>query len=182
MAKVIVLNGVSSAGKSSLARAIQHQARSTILHVEMDKFISFLPDGHELRPEWFRLEKTKVAGRELPRIRNGDRGAQLLKVMRGFVAQAADAGLDLVVDEVCEAIEIADYRRRLRGCELYVAKVFAPIDIIETRERERGDRLVGLARGQAEYLHAGIEYDHEIDTSKATPEKLTKELLDRLAW
>ena len=44
--KIIILNGISSVGKSSLARAIQELSDETFLHVEMDKFISFLPDGH----------------------------------------------------------------------------------------------------------------------------------------
>lgn len=180
MAKVIILNGVGSSGKTSIARAIQRQATSTILHVEMDKFISFLPDGHELKPEWFRVEKTEISGRKLPRIQNGERGEKLLSVMRNFVAEAAHAGLDLVVDEVCEAKEIADYRKRLHAYDLSIVRVFAPIDLIEDRELKRGDRLIGLARGQSSYLHRDIVYDHEIDTSLATPESLASRLLAQI--
>ena len=47
--------------------------------------------------------------------------------------------------------------------------MFAPLDVLETRERERGDRLIGLARWQFDRIHRGKRYDLEIDTSNATP-------------
>ena len=180
MPRVIILNGISSSGKSSLAKAIQRHSASTVLHVEMDAFISFLPDGHELRPEWFRLDEIEVKKRKVPRITNGERGTKLLKAMRNFVVEGARSGFDLVVDEVCEAPDMAEYRRALDGYDLRVIKVFAPLELIESRERDRGDRLIGLARGQAEYLHRGIAYDHEIDTGSAGPDELARKLLDRL--
>ena len=47
--------------------------------------------------------------------------------------------------------------------------MFAPLDVLEARERERGDRLIGLARWQYDRVHHGKRYDLELDTSKATP-------------
>lgn len=177
--KVIILNGVSSAGKSSLARAIQKTTRSTFLHVEMDTFISFLPQGHEFRPEWFKIERITTPVGNLPRISNGPRGKALLRVMRAFVFDAANEGLDMIVDEVCQATEIDQYRSGLSSYEAHVVKVFAQINVIEEREKARGDRLIGLARGQADHLHEGIEYDAEIDTSSAPPQQLAAQLVAR---
>ncbi|MBD2842069.1 chloramphenicol phosphotransferase CPT family protein [Erythrobacter rubeus] len=179
-ARVIILNGVSSAGKSSLAKAIQDQADTTFLHVEMDAFISFLPNGHEFKPEWFRLDKVDGGSGELPRISNGPRGEALLSVMRQFVIEAAQKGLDLVVDEVCYAAEMDVYRRGLNGCDAHIWKVTAPLDVIEAREKARGDRLIGLARGQSTDLHQGIAYDGEIDTSTASPCELAATILAQL--
>ena len=179
-AKVIILNGVSSAGKSTLARAIQEQAGSTLLHVEMDAFISFLPSGHEFKSDWFSVEKIKTEFGELPRISNGPLGDALLGVMRNFVVDAARQGLDLVVDEVCHAKEIDEYRSGLRSCEAQIVKVSAPIDVIEKREKARGDRLIGLAREQSTHLHEGIVYDAEIDTSTASPRELATQVLKNL--
>jgi chloramphenicol 3-O phosphotransferase len=53
--------------------------------------------------------------------------------------------------------------------ELFRVGVFAPLDVLETRERERGDRLIGLARWQYDRVHKGMRYDLEIDASRATP-------------
>ncbi|QUL38925.1 chloramphenicol phosphotransferase CPT family protein [Erythrobacter sp. JK5] len=175
--KVIILNGVSSAGKSTLARAIQQQSSATFLHVEMDAFIAFLPNGHEFRPDWFKLETIATEFGELPRISNGPRGAALLGVMRTFVIDAAGKGLDLVVDEVCHAPEANQYRSGLPASHSRFVKVSAPIEIIEKREKARGDRLIGLAREQSAHLHEGIDYDIEIDTSTASPSELAAQVL-----
>ncbi|MEM7689589.1 MAG: AAA family ATPase [Pseudomonadota bacterium] len=175
--RVIILNGVSSAGKTTLARAIQAQADRTFLHVEMDRFISFLPDGDEFKPEWFELIKVKTSNGTLPRIANGPRGSKLLKVMRQFVVDAAREGLDLVVDEVCHASDIANYRSGLAGCTTCFVKVDAPMKELERREEARGDRLIGLAREQSGHLHVGIAYDLEVDTSASDPAALANRIL-----
>ncbi len=179
-ATVIILNGVSSAGKSTLARAIQEESESTFLHVEMDAFISFLPNGHEFKPDWFSIDMIPTEFGKLPRISNGPRGEALLRIMRRFVVDAAQNGFDLVVDEVCHAKEAAEYRSGLRGFDVHFVKVHAPIETIEKREESRGDRLVGLAREQSGHLHSNIEYDAEVDTSLSTPREAAKRILSGL--
>ena len=178
--RIIILNGVSSAGKSTLARAAQQEADTTFLHVEMDAFISFLPAGHEFKPDWFGVDMIATEFGQLPRISNGPRGNALLGVMRKFVVDAAQDGLDLIVDEVCHAKEIDDYRSGLREHDVHFVKVFAPIETIEKREKARGDRLVGLAREQSGHLHNGIEYDLKLDTSELRPEACAQRIIDRL--
>ena len=148
----------------------------------MDAFISFLPKGHEFKPDWFRIEMIASQSGKLPRISNGPHGDALLGVMRRFVFDAAQNGLDLIVDEVCHAAEIDDYRSGLRASDVQFVKVFAPIETIEKREKARGDRLVGLAREQSGHLHENIRYDAEIDTSTATPREAALRILDALGF
>ena len=47
--------------------------------------------------------------------------------------------------------------------------LFAPLDVLEQRERDRGDREPGLARWQFDRVHRGLTYDLEIDTVQTTP-------------
>lgn len=47
--------------------------------------------------------------------------------------------------------------------------VHAPLDLLEARELQRGDRMIGLARWQYGRTHAGMTYDLEVDTSRAAP-------------
>ena len=42
----------------------------------------------------------------------------------------------------------------------------APLPVLEKRERDRGDRMPGLARDQWQRVHDGIAYDFGIDTSQ----------------
>ena len=54
--------------------------------------------------------------------------------------------------------------------EVHFVGLFAPLDVLEARERQRRDRLIGLARWQYHRVHSGIAYDLELDTSIASPQ------------
>ncbi|GAB5347368.1 chloramphenicol phosphotransferase CPT family protein [Alteriqipengyuania sp. 357] len=181
MATVIILNGVSSVGKTTLAKAIQKTALADFLHLSMDGFIAMLPDGREFAPDWFPVEHDEAEGGPVVAITSGPLGAKLLATMRKTIADLADKGFDVVVDEVCTAPAITDYRQRLAGHSVHVVKVTAHLDEIERRERERGDRLIGLARGQAGHLHNGIEYDQVVDAGARSAEQCAQAILDALA-
>jgi chloramphenicol 3-O phosphotransferase len=81
----------------------------------------------------------------------------------------ARQGNNLIVDDVMVASENAEYAELLSGIETYRVGVFCPLDILEARERERADRMIGLARWQFDRIHQGIAYDLTVDTSRATP-------------
>ncbi|MEO1222157.1 MAG: AAA family ATPase [Pseudomonadota bacterium] len=177
--QVIILNGVSSSGKTTLAKAIQKYSTDIWLHVAMDNFIAMLPDGSEFDREWFPVTEVERDGTTLPHIGNGPAGESLLGQMRQLVQNLAEAGFNVLVDDVAEATEIADYRRRL-GTSCVAVKVDAPLDELECRESERGDRVIGLAREQSARVHKGIEYDLEVDTLHETPDALARYVLNSI--
>jgi chloramphenicol 3-O phosphotransferase len=166
---VIVLNGVSSVGKSSTARAFQTIAARTFLHVAMDAFLEMLPDGFfgDPRGYWFETEDDGGAPKTLVRV--GPECARAMRAMRAAIAAMAGAGHDLIVDDVIfDPADVDDYRRRLAGADLRFVGLFAPLALAEAREKARGDRVPGLARGQHDLVHRGIAYDLAIDTSATT--------------
>jgi chloramphenicol 3-O phosphotransferase len=90
--------------------------------------------------------------------------------MRRAVAAMAEQGNCLVVDDVMlGGGEAEDYRRLLSGFDVHFVGLFAPLDVLEQRERDRGDRVLGLARWQYERAHQGMAYDLEIDTTRLSP-------------
>jgi len=178
--QVIILSGVSSSGKTTLAKAIQKYGSEVWLHVAMDSFIAMLPDGSEFDREWFPVTQLDCEGQSLPHIGNGPSGESLLVQMRQLVERMAEAGFNVLVDDVADAIAITDYRRRL-GAGCMVVKVHAPLSELERRERQRGDRLSGLAREQSSRLHKGIEYDCEVDTYSETPDALARHILENIS-
>lgn len=177
--QVIILNGVSSAGKTTLAKAIQRYATDIWLHVAMDTFVAMLPDGREFDREWFPVTQISHEGEDLPRISNGPSGESLLGQMRQLVQQMANAGFNVIVDEVAERAQIEDYRSRL-GASCLVVKVDAPLPELERRERERDDRLIGIAREQSSRLHDGIKYDLAVNTHAQTPDALARKVLENI--
>ncbi len=178
MARVIVLNGISSAGKTSLAREVQKLSTRDWLLVSMDAFIAMIPDGREMLPDWFVVsDKTADPAVPLISITNGPHGRKLFAAMRAFVADAAAGGMDVIVDDVCTAEDVADYRQRLHRHNLHVVKVSVPVDEAERREKARGDRMIGLAREQDGRIHREIDYDFTVDNGDGSLAGNARELL-----
>jgi chloramphenicol 3-O phosphotransferase len=169
--RVIILNGVGSSGKSTIARALQQIAGAPFLHVEMDAFIDMLPPAAFGQSSGMRFETLEQDGRAAVAIKTGPVIARLMRGMRRAIAALAAAGNDLIVDDVWWEDEQADYRALLGGFDLRFVAIHAPLEELEARERERGDRVIGLARWQFGRVHKGVEYDLEIDTEGATPQE-----------
>jgi chloramphenicol 3-O phosphotransferase len=98
----------------------------------------------------------------------------------------AGAGNNLIVDEVIfgnvtteHGNVLSEYRMLLAPFQLYFVGVHAPLDILEDRERRRGDRLIGLARWQHGRVHKGMVYDLEIDTELATAAESARTIKER---
>lgn len=168
-ARIVLLNGVGSAGKSSIAQALQTITAEPFLHVRMDAFLDMLPEAYHQHPDGFTYETVHEDGKPLVVIGTGPLGERLLRGMRRAVAALAAEGNDLIVDDVMLADTAADYAALLAPFQVYLVGVFAPLDLLEARERQRDDRLAGLARWQYDRVHEGLDYDLEIDTSGATP-------------
>jgi chloramphenicol 3-O phosphotransferase len=176
-ARVVLLNGVSSVGKGSVARALQRIASRPMLHVQMDAFLEMLPAGMFGNPEGYVFETTVVDGKPVTAVRSGPVLETALRGMREAVAGMADAGNDLVVDDVIWDPEaLTDYRWQLATFDFFTVGLVAPLEVIEQRERQRGDRTVGLARWQYDKVHAGMVYDLELDTSVTTPDELAERI------
>jgi len=60
------------------------------------------------------------------------------------------------------------YIKLLSPFQVFYVGIFAPLEVIEERERGRQDRLMGLARWQYNLVHQNKSYDLEIDTTTLT--------------
>lgn len=167
--RIVLLNGIGSAGKSSIAKALQNIASERFLHVSMDAFLEMLPESSFGQPDGLAFETIERDGKPVVEIRSGPTVDRAMRGMRHAVAAMAAQGNSLIVDEVLLGDGMAEYRTLLAGFALFTVGVHAPLDVLEARERQRGDRLIGLARGQFGRVHRGIVYDLEIDSSTATP-------------
>lgn len=168
--QVVILNGVGSVGKSSTARALQAIAAQPFLHVAMDAFLDMLPQKLFGQPEGLVFETVQDQGKPCIVIRSGLIVARAMRGMRHAVAAMATQGNNLIVDEVIiDGTTEKEYRALLAPFDVRFVGLFAPIDVLEARERARGDRELGLARWQYDRVHRAISYDLEIDTTMVTP-------------
>lgn len=172
--RIIMLNGTSSAGKTTLAAALQTElvrAGECWIITGLDDFFSKLP------PEWIRVGEQHVGefadagiafdvvdGEIVRRV--GPIGARVLVAYRSAVGAAARAGLDVIVDEVL--LSEQDWHgwvAELDGLDVLWVRVGIDLETVEARERERGDRLIGLARSQLDVVHQFPRYAVEVDTA-----------------
>lgn len=178
-AKIILLNGVGSAGKSSIARALQTIAAAPFLHVQMDAFIDMLPEALQDHADGFSFETVLEDGKPSVVIRSGPVGARTMRGMRHAIAAMAGQGNNLIVDDVIFNDEISEYVELLSDFDLHLVGVMAPLEVLEAREATRPDRLPGLARCQYDRVHKGIRYDLEIDSSSATPLECARRIQEK---
>ena len=168
-AKIVLLNGVGSAGKSSIARALQTITTEPFLHVQMDAFLDMLPEALQNHADGFSFETVLEDGRPSVVIRRGPVGARTMRGMRHAIAAMAGQGNNLIVDDVIFNDEIAEYRALLSGFDLHLVGVMASLEVLEAREAARADRMPGLARWQYPRVHKDMNYDLEVDSSRLTP-------------
>jgi chloramphenicol 3-O-phosphotransferase/catechol 2,3-dioxygenase-like lactoylglutathione lyase family enzyme len=169
-AKVIVLNGTSSSGKSSIARELQTLLAEPYLHLGVDAFIDMLPARYfgDQPPadEGFRLVK-RADGTD---IHTGPIAQRLLRGMYDCFTALAAAGNHLIIDHVILDREgLADLVEAVADFEALFVGVRCPLEVLLQRESARPDRAPGMARAQYPVVHAHCIYDLEIDTSLQTP-------------
>jgi len=167
--RIVLLNGVGSSGKSSIAKALQTKTAEPFLYVAMDAFIDMLPESSWGHPDGLAFETVQEDGKPSVIIKTGPVAERAFRGMRHGIAAMAAQGNNLIVDEVLLGSEKAEYAELLSPFEVSMVGVFAPLEVLEARELQRGDRLIGLARWQYDRVHADMTYDLEVDTSRATP-------------
>jgi chloramphenicol 3-O phosphotransferase len=159
---IVVLNGTSSCGKSSLARALQSlmaDAAQPYLHLSIDSFWEMLPRRY--------FEDVPA----------------LLTVETGYFRciPVLAAGNNLIVDTVLQTDQRkAEVAALLHAHRAFLIGVHCPLEVTERRERSRGDRPVGQARAQFDRVHAHGVYDAEVDTSACSTEECARRIKEYL--
>lgn len=159
--RVIYLNGTSSAGKTSIAIALQDVLEEPFLRLGVDTFIAMLPRRMFDAPVF---EAAPSGGyRPIAAFREAIR-----QPMPGALAAIA-ATNDLIVDDVFNGSEwLRSIVRTLAPFSVFFVGVFCPLEELERREIARGDRRVGIARGMLGLAHEHELYDFTVDTSVMT--------------
>lgn len=170
---VIVLNGGSSSGVSSIARRLQAVLAQPWLTLGIDDLIRALPprgitDGSLLS---FGPDGLVTTGPEFERLEDA--------WYRG-IAAVARSGPGVIVDEVFLGGGRSQQRLRaaLSGLDILWVGVHCSAGVAAARERRRPDRKQGMAESQAEMVHTGVAYDLTVDTTECSTE-LCADLIHR---
>jgi chloramphenicol 3-O phosphotransferase len=182
--RVVILNGTSSAGKSTIVDMFREQRAACgewWLPVAIDEFqVKISPpwfEGPNHRGSFSREGVQFNSGPGGMQVRVGERGRRLYAAYHRTVAVCAREGFDVVVDEVAiDEESVRDWQVALAGLRVTWVGVRCDPDVAEARELARGDRAVGLARGLSAVVHQHAHYDLELDATHTEPADLVAQL------
>jgi chloramphenicol 3-O phosphotransferase len=177
--QVIYLNGPSSVGKTTLARALQNSLKKPFLLIGIDKIIGMMPPHMndwetEKNMSGFNWEAVKDnAGNIVSyKLHTGEYGKKIVQMLKDISIMLLRTGHFLIIDDVSFGKkQVYEWRHALQDFDVLWVGVTAPLEIIEERERMRGNRKIGSARWQFEHVHRDVKYDLMVNTYKQTPEE-----------
>ncbi|MYE11386.1 MAG: AAA family ATPase [Gammaproteobacteria bacterium] len=188
--RVILLNGSSSAGKTTLAQMLQQILPEPWQLISLDQFRDGLParfrglNSPEGTPGARGLNITPVEGdgRRVTAIRFGDVGERMLRGMRRAVAAIARGGNNVIVDDLLLAeAYVRDYVESLRGLSVTLVGVRCPLAVVNAREAARPGRFPGTAESHFHTVHAHCVYDVEVDTGSTPPRACAEQVVRAMA-
>jgi len=188
---VIVLNGPTSAGKTSIAAALQELLKETwlvfgidtlisalplnLLHIHDDAVLGARPREHDVRPGGisFDADGQITVGVEFQRLE----AAWLTGL-----SSIAESDVHLILDEVfLDGVGSQDrLRRALSGRRVAWVGVTCDVNVAAQREHDRGDRVQGASVNQTVRVHEGVRYDVVVDTTTRTPDEAAQQIVRHL--
>jgi chloramphenicol 3-O phosphotransferase len=175
LVQIIYLNGPSSSGKTTLAKALQHAFEEPFLHVGIDKIIEWMPEkvnnwtGGEAPLGYSWKKSQDASGNPIQELQAGPYAQKIGQTFQEVILALAKMGHHLIIDDVSFGKQQVDeWKGILKDFRVLWVGVNAPLSILEQREKERGNRIEGSARGQFHKVHIDATYDLEIDTHHAS--------------
>lgn len=167
--RVILLNGPSSAGKTTLAKALQarlHAARGLdCMALSIDHFVRAGGGAHE----------SVIAAQA---------GLPIVETFHAAVAAAARGGAWVIADHVIgeDPGWIADLMARLDGIPVLSVQVTCEREELRLRESRRTDRSPDWAHAerQARTIHAPLPNQMAVDTTRSGPDDCAARILAAL--
>lgn len=152
---IIIVNGTSSAGKTTLVRAFQQSAPVPFVRFSFDLFL----DSQALPMDIIRAHKDMWAQMR-PHVFAG---------MHQCIHALASTGNNVVCDHIIEnATWRNDLVTRLAGLDVYLVALHCSLPELVRREQARGNRTAGEAANDLAVVHRDMHYDLELDSEHAT--------------
>ena len=194
--QLILVNGPSSAGKTTLSRALQAAIEHPYVVVGFDDFIFMsAPRYYRGADTMWQGEADRSTALGVEMISTSPPGAppsvvarfgpvfhSLLQAMAPAVRAMVDHGTAVIFDHVLhDRAMYESYLAAAAGLDTFTVGVTCPLGVLEARERASGDRVLGRARGLADVVHTFCAYDVLVDTAAMAAEACVTTILGALA-
>ena len=184
--KIILLNGSSSAGKTTIARMMQQLNRDPWQHIALDQFRDGMSDrfrglnspSGDSGARGLNVVPVQRDGDRVTEIRFGDVGRRVLRGMRRSIATFAGEGNHVIVDDLMfEKSFLLDYLDVLKGLDVTFAGIRCDLAVVNAREATRPGRFPGTATSHFHTVHAHCIYDVEVDATDSTPRQCAQQIM-----
>jgi chloramphenicol 3-O phosphotransferase len=170
---VILLNGTSSSGKTSIVGMLQ--ARLPYIRMGIDDSI-----WERVPSSWFEAVRRFLRGpREDDKpVAYADEPLKLFRAFHRSVRVCAAEGISVVVDDAIVSRELLDdWVTALEGVDVFFVGVHCGEEELLLRERARRDRVPGSAVHYMKRIHAHAIYDLEIDSTATSSSILAAQII-----
>lgn len=189
--KVIVLNGPSSVGKSSIQKEFQQVMMPNLwIKLGIDNlFDQPMPNiTSDNLPFWqsentIRWVESTQDGDAKPIITLfvGSDGEKVAYAMNSAIAAYAKSGCNVIVDYIAYKKEwVDDLKAKLNVIDTFWVKVNLPLSLLEERETARGTSPKGHGRSHYDIVHWDIAYDLEVDPSNKSALEIAQEIKTKI--
>ena len=161
--QVILLNGPSSSGKSTLAKALlallSNERHEKYEVTSIDDFMRIAPTEKIYEDDVYEV--------------SGDICKRALESLK--------AGNGVIIDHVITSERVfSQLTETLSAYPIRLVHVTCPLDILKSRELARGNRCIGSAEDSAEYLFPKEGYDLVVDTGTKSPAENALQIINVL--
>ena len=164
--RIIFLNGVTSAGKTSIVEALQDREDVFFYVVANDLFQEMVGERWLTRNYWKEL-------------------ARVVLLMYRTAKVISDEGHHMLIDGILvERPQFGGHLRQLldimKDSPLDIVEVACPLDVCRMRNIARGDRYETQSEEQAELMARDIPYSLRVETDRHTPEECAEQIVSAL--
>lgn len=168
--RCILLNGTSSSGKTSLAKALQELLPVMYLNFSIDSILYALPPSD--LAAMIEGAPIKRAEYRYDRLVNGFNAA-----MAGLLS----SGNRLIVDNAVTRLEWkVAFDAAVEGHTTFRVGVICELEEARRRETKRGDRAIGTADRKSPLVHKGMAYDLVVDTTRTSASTIAKMIITEI--
>ena len=189
---VIILNGPSAAGKTSIQKEFQTLMMPNLwIKLGIDNlFDKPMPDitlenlAFWQKPNPIRWVTTTKDAQDNPIITlfTGEQGDLVAYGMNSAIAEYAKAGCNVIVDYIAyQENWLKDLQAKLATVPTYWVKVNIPLETLEEREAARGTSPKGHARSHYDTVHWNIKYDLEVNSSQDNANVIAQQIKSKFA-
>lgn len=184
---VIILNGPSVSGKSSIQKEFQKlMMPNAWFKLGLDNlFDSPMPEitpenlsfwQHKNAIRW--VETTKDAtDNPIVTLLVGSEGEKVALAMNSAIAAYAANGCNVIVDYIAYKPEwLSDLEKKLKEFKTYYVAVQIPLEVLEQREVSRGTSPRGHARSHYATVYGTKKYDLTVHTDSMSAAEIAQEI------